>query len=459
MSLENNDMERMFAEGLRDYEVVPPEHVWTNIQKRKRKGLLFFKWKLAAAVLLLFLAGVSSYKLTRNHKNQTIIQTENRHISTDNTNESLTSSAKESNTKSDPSVSDSDSEMPTKSGTKLDITGKDNGSIVLAKKASNPSITPKTNKKSTSGELGSETEQESTEPLIAEVNNSVYLTEPIPAMLSKDHVKLRYMIYPSLIRYVYTSKRLFKKYYNPTKKTGETIGLGYQFSVEFLGGPSYAFRNVKGESSLLRNESEKASLSVQTGVKLNYHFNPTWSVQSGLIIENRNERINYQTTEIQTKLIQTPHQVTVFHPVLPPRTITIIDSSYTDEEVKFNFNTTNKYSTFHIPLVLGYNFTLGRLEYRISAGSLLNIYSNNSANTLKRDGDNIVLVPYTESKKINASMYSGVAIKLPLNTKIDFVSELSYYSNMANRLKDESDLRQRNYSINLSAGLKFNLIK
>ena len=61
MNSEFNDMERMFQEGLQNYEVTPPAHVWANIQKQKRRGLLFYKFRIAALLLALSMVGASSY--------------------------------------------------------------------------------------------------------------------------------------------------------------------------------------------------------------------------------------------------------------------------------------------------------------------------------------------------------------------------------------------------------------
>ena len=68
MSTEFNDMERMFAEGLQNYEVTPPAHVWANIKKGKRRGFFYYfannKLKVAALLLLLIMAGSAGYYFT-----------------------------------------------------------------------------------------------------------------------------------------------------------------------------------------------------------------------------------------------------------------------------------------------------------------------------------------------------------------------------------------------------------
>ena len=271
-------------------------------------------------------------------------------------------------------------------------------------------------------------------------------------------MKLRYLIYPSLMQYVYTTKRIPKKYLT-VKKDNDIEGFGYKYSFEIVGGPSYAFRMVSGDGASLRNESENANLTLQTGVKVNYHINPRWSVQTGLIGENRNEKIKYNRTEIQDKLTETRHQVTIFHPVLPHRTITVIDSVYSKENATYKFNSTNKYTNLSIPVVVGYNFSLGKLQYRVSAGSLFTVFSKNTATNLVRNGNTIDMVTYKESPKIKTSVYSAIALNYPLNPNCIAIIELSYYTNITNRLGSDAVFRQRNYGINLSVGAQFKINK
>ena len=441
MSSEFNNMEHMFADGLRDYEVTPPAHIWGNIQKRKRKGLLYYSWRIAAALLLLFMAGGTAYYFAtkNNEAGNTIVVTKTAKASSKN---------EESKVVEEKTMKDKNPDI-SKS----------------VKSNDNSSSTPEySTPKSTAGKIKKQDIQlEIAKPeneIPAEETNVYYIEDLLLNIGSKDDIQFRYLIYPSLMQYVYTSKRLFKKYYTPKTKEDDEK-LGYKYSVELpLMGASYAFRKLSGDGSLLRNESENALFSLQTGIKLNYHFNSKWSVQTGLIVENRNEKIKYDRTEIQDKLTQTARYVTVYHPVLPPKTIEVIDSSYSKENVNYKFNSTNKYTTLSIPVVFGYNFSLGgKAIYRLSAGTLFNIYSMNSANNLVRTGDKIELVPYRESSKIKTSVYTAVAFIYPVSNQYELFSELSCYNNLSNRLNSDAAIRQRNYGFNLSGGLKINILK
>ena len=435
MNSEFNDMERMFADGLRNYEVTPPAHIWSNIQKRKRKGLFYYNWKVASALLLLCLTGGATYYFT--HENNKADQIE--------------ISAKLSTGKSPEKFDISNSEKP--------IIAADNSEKVKISKE--PTIITSISK--TKGEKvkkqTSKVENDNSDIPVEEY--SKYNTEDMIINIeSKERIHLKYLIYPSLTRYVYSSKKLFTKEYKQKVKDKEDKKMTYKYSIELpLVGASYSFRKLSGAGDELRSESENAVLSLQTGIKLNYHFNPTWSVQTGLTLENRNEKLKYNRTEIQTILSETPRQVIVYHPVLPPRIITVIDSTYTDKNVEYKFNSINKYYTLNIPLVLGYNFTLGKLQYRFSAGPLFNIYSISRANNLARIGNEIVLVPYKESPKIKTSVYSAVAMQYPINNHYNLFTEISYYANLSNRLNSDAIIQQRNFGINLSGGIKFNLIK
>ncbi|MFM9946181.1 MAG: hypothetical protein ACKVQB_13205, partial [Bacteroidia bacterium] len=385
MSSEFNDMERMFADSLRDYEVTPPAHVWSNIQKRKRKGLLFYKWRIASSLLLLCLAGTSAYYFI-NENNKKLNDSKISKTAKNNTISSLDNPPK----KGSPNQEDYVSQQPTNTNLE-NSTSFDNANIITK------STPPALSKHASIGET-----TKNNDPVI---ENTVFDTKDLVFRIAaKNNIRLKYIIYPSLMQFVYTSKKLGKRIVTP-KKPIEDDELGYKFSIEFGGGPSYAFRKLSGNGVLLRNESEKALLGLQTGIKVNYHINSKWSIQTGLTLENRNEKIKYNRIEIKEKLTETPRQVTIFHPVLPPRTITVVDSNYSEENIEYKFNTTNKYQIVSIPTVLGYNFGVGKLQYRVSAGALFNIYSMNSAFNLVKNGEKIELIPYTESTKIKTSVF------------------------------------------------------
>lgn len=442
MNSEFNDMEHMFQEGLQNYEVTPPAHVWANIQKQKRRGLLFYRFRIVALLLVLSMVGASSYYF--------ISKTDTTSLVTTNNNDAVNPS--------DNSANEIES-----------FKNNDAAETESEKSLKNSSTTANTNTNTSTGNFKPVISKKSTGANSKKLDknsdktNETYITEfdwsNLPYDLkSKTAVKLRYLIYPSLMQYVYTTKRIPKKYHT-AKKDNDIEGLGYKYSFEIVGGPSYAFRKVSGDGASLRNESENANLTLQTGVKVNYHINPRWSVQTGLIGENRNEKVKYNRTEIQDKLTETPHQVTIFHPVLPPRTITVIDSAYSKENVTYKFNSTNKYTNLSIPVVIGYNFSLGKLQYRVSAGSLFTVFSKNTATNLVRNGNTIDMVTYKESPKIKTSVYSAVALQYPLNPNCIAITELSYYTNITNRLSSDAILRQRNYGINLSVGAQFKINK
>lgn len=427
----------MFQEGLQNFEETPPAHVWSNIQKKKRKGLFFYRWKIASAILLLSMAVVSAYYFTNN---------------TDETITSVNTPASDNNTIIEGNLRNRNTENLV-----ISESATSNENLNISNSTSRIEVS-KAKKNTLSNSVKTKQEVEITEDVISH-ENSNYDFENLPFIMASKHiVKLRYLIYPSLMQYVYTTKRLGKKHIAKNKDK-EEVGLGYKYSIEMVGGPSFAFRSLSGQGSELRNESEKANLSLQTGLKVNYHVNPRWSVQSGLTWENRNEKVNYNRSEIHDKLTQTPRQVNVFHPVLPPQIIKVIDSTYSKETVNYKFNTTNHYSTFNIPVVLGYTFGLGKFQYRVSAGSLFNIASKNIATVIVREGNDINLVKYQESAKIKTSIYSAIALQYPLNPNCIAITEISYYTNISNRLNNDAIVRQRNFGINLSVGARYNLTK
>lgn len=440
MSSEFNDMERMFQEGLQNYEVIPPAHVWSNIQKRKRRGLIFYKWKIASILLLLCIAGTSAYYFANSDENNGAgIITQQ---TTNNTGSEIVQSETNSNIVADEN-----------SAQEENVNNSSSNSVSEA----NNQVSKIRNSSRNQTSTGIKDDKESKEVKSEEISN-FDTKDLLVEITSKDKISFRYVIYPSLMQFIYTTKKLGKKYITPEREEDKEK-LGFKYSIEIIGGPAYAYRKLSGEGDILRNESEKAAMCTQTGLKINYHFNPTWSLQSGIMLENRHENISYDRTEIQDKLTVSTHQVTVVHPVLPPRTIFVTDSVYTKENVNYKFSSTNKYTTFNIPIVVGYTFGLGKMQYRISAGSLFNIYSINTASNLVRNGDKIEMAPYKESSKIKTSVYGGISLQYPLNQNCLAITEFSCYKNMSNRMNNESPLNQKNYGFSLNFGARFNILK
>ncbi len=71
----------------------------------------------------------------------------------------------------------------------------------------------------------------------------------------------------------------------------------------------------------------------------------------------------------------------------------------------------------------------------------------------------MVLESYKEKSGIKTSYYGALGMFFPVNQNLSFITELSYYRNTANRLTSESSIKQINYGLNFSGGIKFNIIK
>lgn len=441
MSSEFKDIEHLFSDKLQNFEVTPPESVWNNIKQKKRKGILFyFNNNLkVAALLLLISTAIGGIVWFNSPDDQKIITSQN-------------SKKVNGNVKAEQPITSPDNSNENLTNTE-DLTKNNTASVKSSNASTSSTVTQVATKKSiTKGKTSPNRN------LNKEENVAPATLDAIEIATIRT-IQLKYLIYPSLMQFVYSNKRIGKKPYASKPKEDPDPVLTSRYSMEILGGPSYATKRLSGDDYLLRKESEIATMSIQTGLKLNYHFNPKFNIQTGVIIENRNEKIKFTHTEIQQKLTQTPKQVTVYHPVLPPKTITIIDSTYTDEAIDVNFNLTNKYTTISLPLVFGYRFALGKAQYRFSAGTIVNVHSSNAASVLARSGNEIILTPYKENSKIKASVYSAIALQLPMSQTCNFITELSYYNNLSNRLKSESNLKQVNYGFNLSIGASFDLKK
>lgn len=442
----NNDIEKILAQGSKNFEVLPPEQVWQNIKQGKNSRYIFFfrlyKWRIASLIALLALVSTGLYYFNITEVENTKVTTKESENTGINIPETITENS--SNDGNSTSTGENSEKVKKES---------------LTPEKSSPKTSQKTNIAKSNYKKpflnnGNNNVEENEEEIFA--NTDKYNVFEI---ISKNIKGLKYSTNPKFEEYTPVNKKSHKSWVkNKEKENNRNAKQGW-YSLEIGGGPSYACRNLSGGNYLLRNESEKAMISFQTNVKVNYHLNNKFSVQSGITIETRNEKLNYNHSELQKKLVETPRTITVFHPVLPPKNITVIDSSYVNQTIKYDFENINKYTTFNIPVLIGYNFGNSKLQYRIAAGTLINVISFNNAKIVEKNGSETVLVKYNEPKKINPSIYSAVAMNKVINNHYSIVFELSYYRNMLNRFGAESATKQINSGINFTSAIRYNILR
>ncbi|NUM30961.1 MAG: outer membrane beta-barrel protein [Bacteroidetes bacterium] len=442
----NNDIEKILLQGAKNYEELPPEQVWQKIKKGKNSRYVFFlrfhKWRIAAFIALVAMvsSGFYYFKISQKVKiSKTEVKKESFII---NTPEIVSQNQIDDNN----SISSNkySEEFIDKNVTNSNHTAKENQNNISVNNNSEKNI------------------EENQDKNIVITNEEIFENTNkfnIYEIISKEIKGLKYSTIPIFEKYTPVNKKFHKNWIKNKNEGKDKIVPKGLYSIEIGGGPSYAFRNLSGGNYLLRNESEKAMISFQTNVKVNYHLNPKFSVQTGISVETRNEKLNYNHTELQKKLVETPRVITVFHPVLPPKNITVIDTSYINQTVKYDFENINKYTTFNIPLLFGYNFGNSKLQYRISGGTLINIFSSNNAKIVEKNTTETTLVNYKEAKKINPSIYTAVGLNKVINNHYSIVFEMSYYRNMLNRLGSESNIKQINSGINFSSAIRYNFLK
>ncbi|MCC6722502.1 MAG: hypothetical protein IT243_09900 [Bacteroidia bacterium] len=447
MSLKvNKDIEKILAEGAQNFEEIPSEQVWLNIKKGKNSKFIFLfnyhKWRIASTIALLAIVSIVVYYFLNTKDQQSVVKENSIE------NKSFIPLQKNSIPENEDLIIDNKN------------TGIENAEENISNNSNNNNKSGKQSEKILKKNIAKSTERNDKEIISGNENYNSDFKIEIIEIHSKLNPTIKYIDNIVFEKYTPVSKKFKKNYIkNKEKEQQKYKNSKGTYSLEIGGGPSYLYRKLSGGNYLLRNESEKPLISFQTNFKVNYHINNSFSIQSGLIVETRNEKLNYNHAELRKKLTQTPKIVTVYHPILPPKNITVIDSTYTNETVKYDFENINKYTSFNIPLILGYNFGNSKQQYRISAGTLVNIFSSNNAKIIEKSGHETVLTSYKEPHKINPSIYSAVAYSKIINNHYSLVFELSYYKNLFNRFDSESITKQINSGINFTSAIKYNIIK
>jgi hypothetical protein len=226
-------MDRIFAEGLQNYEVTPPAHIWKNIQNQKRKALFLYRLKMASVILLLMISGGAYFMFSHYNITQPKIKSVN---------------------------------TTEKAYKNLDLTENKNTEPIMIEQKSvklKPTYSQAINQ---SQKINRKAYKNSASQKTVHNNINVDNIVMTPMdnefnLIAKNKIKLRYLIYPSLTQYVYTTKRFKPKYIKVNDKK-EVEKLNHHFSIEIGGGPSYAFRKLSGDENGLRNESESSLISL-----------------------------------------------------------------------------------------------------------------------------------------------------------------------------------------------------
>ncbi|MBI1306147.1 MAG: hypothetical protein GC181_05985 [Bacteroidetes bacterium] len=236
-----------------------------------------------------------------------------------------------------------------------------------------------------------------------------------------------------------------------------------KWSVDVLAGVAYGDRTLSGSNanwSTLRNRSESPAISSQAVIRANYEFSTRWEGTLGLSFTQRKEQLNYDRTREFKTMDVNSHEVTVYDPVLPPKTVTTYDTTYQNIQVTSNIKGVNTYSYLNLPIGLRYSF-LYTNKWSAFAGSSVAILIGTRNN-------GFILNPVGNEMNLNTSAYSRYKMACSvnftagatynLNQRFSLIGELNtnkYFRPNASVTFGSNAIRQSDLIYGFRAGLSY----
>jgi len=449
---------------LNNYTTDVPDGMWQRIMQEKyRRRPLAWWW--AAALIFLTLAGGTIYYfgLQQNDAQQKLTSQnrENGNISAHNQNPASTNStltpktindleqnSMHTNENKNPSISNiSDkNHNPNSSGKSIE-----EGSYLPASEAKNST-------KQHKGFLNEDVFVES-----GNFRNHLATDEPFLDETEQHQNSLRQLIRASINK-VSPRQLLEAKLKNPVLPcpiNGDAPRNDWY--VDFYASPMMVFKNVTGKiaGKNIRTGMDSTlhkQVSFNAGISLVKNIGENFLVKAGVQYNQVNEV--FRSTRVnEIKLITT---VTIRTVILSPGdTIYIRDTSVIQQIGTVTRQTQNRYKSWDIPIIIGYEFGGKDLRLNANAGIIANINSSYKGDMLDTAQQTINIAGYKNAgvykTKIGLSIYAGLGIVKSLGNRTDLLIEPHARINLANTTTEAAWFKQKNITAGLSVGVRYKL--
>lgn len=454
MDFKEENIDRIFREGLKNFEVAPPSEVWEGVlqaRTHKKKGVLPIFRYAAASVAMLLVVG-SLY---------TIINKPNLQKDTPQTVQSITSTIKDDIKPVEKVVQENiDVEKPVIAETQINIV------------------------KPESVDVSSDKVLQTREPVnIGNVANILLLAENYFPIESKDlhsFVDGKSIILNSKVA---NSDKGFPVIYDfanePIDQKIENIG-GWSFGAKFS--PLYTSRNVTmtmpGNFKDMYDNVEEGIIAFSGGLNFKYKSANRISVHVGLFYSRMGQKITdlvaYDVPAyiVSTLPVKGPNRIMLnssFGPVVVPETslyvedITVarVENKYSSDyfdPVKlglegFDTEISQNFEYIEIPLLLSYKVIDRVIDFQLLGGVSTNLLVGNNV-FAEFDGQRINLGKTDDIYKFNYSSVIGFGIEYGFSDQLSFSIEptFKYY---LNSFSSGTRLHVHPFSIGLFSGISY----
>jgi hypothetical protein len=232
------------------------------------------------------------------------------------------------------------------------------------------------------------------------------------------------------------------------------------WNVQLTYGASYAGRFLSGSSAykVLRNEQEQVTYSDNIKLHVNYSLSKHFEVFTGITYSNRNESVNAAFEQSEMVWETKTRDVVIHDPVIGTYTKQVTYSELVEHKNNTIEQSDNRYQRLIVPIGLRWNGYTDKFTVSPSLSLGYQIWNRNTGKVLSADMESmsdLAIAPLRKPTGI-VQVSSAVGLAYRLNHRWSLLAEpgMQYYLSPVSA--PQYSLKQRDYSIDLNFGLKYN---
>ena len=229
------------------------------------------------------------------------------------------------------------------------------------------------------------------------------------------------------------------------------------FFAEFLYGPGYAFTNLNttiDDRELLtqRDQVERVVYDHRIDARLFYQVNQ-FELGTGISISKLHEQFNFVRDSVGGVITV----ITIDSIRQPDGSFDVrLDTQRINRLGRLEQRRNNTTTQIDIPLILGYQVDLPKMDISIRAGAIINLLTNYKGNTLDTSFNS---VDKEESQFFKDNwglgLYGSIGIHIPIAERLHFTIQPSVYRTVNPINTSLNPIEQKFWRVNLMTGLKY----
>ncbi len=494
MKREENNLDQLFRDGLRDYESPLSTNLWDKLdavreEDKKPKGIVWWKWGLSASLVILLSAAVL-YLFTSQEKASTVPslnkevelpttsvpqgerleQTMNRVDNSEQilNNRTLTETTEAKIKEDEPlenrvastkkSVRQYSATTPKNSLRKADVSSDQARSELLPTGTSTIEINKNTSSSSTTTKTSSqalETKSNNSQPIAlnteAESLGKVQSTQRLNFLKTRAATLLTEA--PDL-KDAFTAPPIKIPFSWGPKGCYSFAGgrIKYDYYVDAFVAPEYVIRNLKARTAedenyrQRRDDTEATLYGISGGVRLSLVTRRGLALRTGIVYNRILERFNLEKEGDERIVFEIPAGTN--DTIITIETGTTILRSY------------NRYHSIDIPLLLGYEIEVGNFNFSINSGVYFNIFARQKGKILSQS-DMPEFITSNNPQRINAfekdlgiSIYGSIGLNYQIRPNLQLLIEPNLRYQLKPITLETYPLEQQYINVGLLLGVR-----